>query len=49
MKQAGAFTIAHDEATSVVFGIPKEAIKRSAVDLILSLPGIAESILAHTQ
>jgi two-component system chemotaxis response regulator CheB len=26
MKQAGAFTIAQDEATSVVFGMPKEAI-----------------------
>ena len=47
MKQAGPFTIAQDEATSVVFGMPKEAIKRSAVDLILPLPGIAGSILAQ--
>ena len=32
MKQAGAATIAQDEATSVVFGMPNEAIKRGAVD-----------------
>ena len=32
MKQAGAVTIAQDEATSVVFGMPNEAIKRGAVD-----------------
>jgi two-component system chemotaxis response regulator CheB len=49
MKQAGAVTIAQDEATSVVFGMPNEAIKRGAVDLVLPLPGIAGSILAHTQ
>jgi two-component system chemotaxis response regulator CheB len=49
MKQAGAVTIAQDEATSVVFGMPNEAIKRGAVDLIVPLPGIAGSILAHTQ
>jgi len=49
MKQAGAVTIAQDEATSVVFGMPNEAIKRGAVDLVLPLPGIAGSILAHTR
>ncbi len=35
MKQAGASTIAQDEATSVVFGMPHEAIKRGAVDRVL--------------
>jgi two-component system, chemotaxis family, protein-glutamate methylesterase/glutaminase len=49
MKQAGAVTIAQDEATSVVFGMPNEAIKRGAVDAILPLEGIAGSILAHTR
>jgi two-component system, chemotaxis family, protein-glutamate methylesterase/glutaminase len=49
MKQAGAVTIAQDEATSVVFGMPNEAIKRGAVDVIVPLPGIAGSILAHTR
>lgn len=47
MKEAGAATIAQDEATSVVFGMPKEAIKRGAVDVILPLPAIAGSILHH--
>jgi two-component system chemotaxis response regulator CheB len=48
MKQAGAVTIAQDQATSVVFGMPNEAIKRGAVDAILPLPEIAGSVLAHT-
>jgi two-component system chemotaxis response regulator CheB len=45
MKQAGATTIAQDEATSVVFGMPKEAIDRGAVDVVLPLPRIAAGIL----
>src|SRR5271165_2832819 len=49
MKQAGAVTIAQDEATSVVFGMPNEAIKRGAVDLVLPLPAIAGSILIHAR
>jgi two-component system, chemotaxis family, protein-glutamate methylesterase/glutaminase len=47
MKEAGAVTIAQDEATSVVFGMPNEAIRRGAVDRILPLQAIAASILAH--
>jgi two-component system chemotaxis response regulator CheB len=49
MKQAGASTIAQDEATSVVFGMPNEAIKRGAVDVILPLQSIAESMLHHAR
>lgn len=45
MKQAGAKTIAQDEATCVVFGMPKEAIKRGAVDKILPLPQITQEIM----
>ena len=45
MKQAGAVTIAQDEETCVVFGMPNEAIKRNAVDRILPLPVIAGAIL----
>jgi two-component system, chemotaxis family, protein-glutamate methylesterase/glutaminase len=37
MKEAGAYTIAQDEATSVVFGMPKEAIARGAADRVLPL------------
>ena len=45
MKRAGAPTIAQDEATSVVFGMPKEAIDRGAVDVVLPLHRIAAGIL----
>jgi two-component system chemotaxis response regulator CheB len=37
MKEAGAHTIAQDEASSIVFGMPKEAIKLGAAENILSL------------
>lgn len=45
MKQSGAKTIAQDEATCVVFGMPKEAIKLSAVDKVMPLDAIAGAIL----
>jgi two-component system chemotaxis response regulator CheB len=45
MKQAGAHTVAQDEATSVVFGMPKEAIARGAVDKILPLEHLAGELL----
>jgi two-component system chemotaxis response regulator CheB len=47
MKQAGAYTIAQDEATSVVFGMPNEAIKRGGVGKILPLGSVAKAILTH--
>jgi len=45
MKNAGAFTIAQDEASSVVFGMPNEAIKLKAADKVLSLRAIAREII----
>ena len=45
MKQAGAANIAQDEATSVVFGMPKEAIAAGAVDHVLPLDAIAARVL----
>ncbi len=47
MKRAGAFTLAQDEASCVVFGMPKEAIKAGAVDKVLPLHEIAGAILSH--
>lgn len=45
MKRAGALTIAQDEASCVVFGMPKEAIDRGAVDTISVLGQIPNCIL----
>jgi two-component system chemotaxis response regulator CheB len=45
MKQAGAATIAQDEATSIVFGMPKEAIALGCVDRIAPLHTLASEIL----
>jgi two-component system chemotaxis response regulator CheB len=47
MKEAGAMTIAQDEESCVVFGMPNEAIKRNAVDRILPLASIARAVLTH--
>ncbi|MEX0830038.1 MAG: chemotaxis response regulator protein-glutamate methylesterase [Nitrospirales bacterium] len=47
MKKAGAFNIAQDEKSCVVFGMPKEAIKAGGVDKILPLTDIPSAILAH--
>ena len=41
MKEAGAYTIAQDEASCVVFGMPKEAIKLGAANKVLPLGQIA--------
>lgn len=46
MHDVGAFTVAQDEASSIVFGMPKEAIARGGVDKILPLDHIAREILA---
>lgn len=40
MKRAGATTIAQDESSSVVFGMPREAIRLGAAQHVLSLSGI---------
>lgn len=44
MKEAGAINIAQDEATSVVFGMPKEAIKAGGVDYTLPLEKVHKAI-----
>jgi two-component system chemotaxis response regulator CheB len=45
MKAAGAATIAQDEATSVVFGMAREAMERGAVDELVPLPQLAAAVL----
>jgi two-component system chemotaxis response regulator CheB len=48
MKQADALTIAQDEASCVVFGMPREAILRGAVHEVLSLSRIPSAILRNS-
>jgi two-component system chemotaxis response regulator CheB len=49
MKQAGAATIAQDEASCVVFGMPKEAIARGSVEEVLPLEQIPAGILRRVR
>ncbi len=45
LRQAGAHTMAQNEATCVVFGMPREAIRLGAADEVVPLKRIAEAIL----
>ena len=45
MRQAGARTLAQDEASCVVFGMPKEAIRMEAVEKVVSLARMAPSLI----
>lgn len=47
MKEKGSFTIAQDEATSVVYGMPKEAYNIGAVNQVLPLQSIAGGIVSQ--
>jgi two-component system, chemotaxis family, protein-glutamate methylesterase/glutaminase len=47
MKDAGAYTIAQDEQSCVVFGMPKEAINLNAAKKILPLEKISQDIITH--
>jgi two-component system chemotaxis response regulator CheB len=49
MKEAGAHTVAQDEETSIVFGMPKEAIQRGAARKILLLGKMAAEIVAQVR
>ena len=44
VKAAGGYVIAQDEATSVIFGMPAEAIKTGVVDEVLGLHDISGAI-----
>jgi two-component system chemotaxis response regulator CheB len=47
MRKAGAVTVAQDEASCIVYGMPKEAVKLGGVQLVSSLNDIAGHILAY--
>jgi two-component system, chemotaxis family, protein-glutamate methylesterase/glutaminase len=44
IRRAGGVTIAQDEATSVIYGMPREAVLLGAVERVLPLDGIARAI-----
>jgi len=46
LRQAGAHTIAQDEQSCVVFGMPKEAIARGGAEWVISLNRVAETLIA---
>lgn len=47
MRKAGAWTIGQDEATCVVYGMPREAFTLGGVAEVAALPDIAGRLLAH--
>jgi two-component system chemotaxis response regulator CheB len=49
MRESGAHTLAQDEASCVVFGMPKEAIKLGAADEVVALTAMTHSILQALQ
>lgn len=49
MKRAGASTLAQDEASCIVFGMPKEAIGLGAVDRVLHLASMPSAVIAWSR
>lgn len=47
MKDEGAITLAQDEKSCVVFGMPKEAIKKQAVDYIMPLDALSGAVVRY--
>lgn len=45
LRDSGGFTIAQDEATSAIFGMPRAALELDAADIVLPLTSIADEIL----
>jgi two-component system chemotaxis response regulator CheB len=45
IRKAGGITIAEDESTAVVFGMPREAIERGGAEIVLPSYKIAEAII----
>ena len=49
MRQAGAHTLAQDESSSIVFGMPTEAIKCGAAETIIPLDQVAATMMKMAQ
>jgi two-component system chemotaxis response regulator CheB len=49
MRQAGAHTVAQDEQSCVVFGMPKEAIARGGAERVVPLDKVAEHLIAFAR
>lgn len=49
MRETGAETYAQDEASCVVFGMPKEAIKRGGAEYVIALDAVADAIMQQNQ
>jgi len=49
MREAGATTLAQDEASCVVFGMPREAVRNGAVDRTLPLSALAPAMLGSAR
>lgn len=47
LHKGGAYTLAQDEQSCVVFGMPKEAINMNAVDTVLPLENLASAVVSH--
>lgn len=47
MRQAGAYTFAQDEASCVVFGMPREAIALGAADEVVAMQDMSQRVMAH--
>jgi two-component system chemotaxis response regulator CheB len=48
LRQAGGLAIAQDQETSIVYGMPRQALLRGAIDEVLPIDGIAPALLART-
>ena len=46
LRQAGAYNLAQDEATSAIFGMPREAIRAGACQEVLPLDAIGPRVMA---
>jgi two-component system, chemotaxis family, protein-glutamate methylesterase/glutaminase len=47
MRNAGAYTLAQDEASCIVFGMPREAIALGGADEVSSLAEMSQRVMAR--